>query len=84
MSFEFEFIATQADAVKIVEQEIAPASVKAFLVQALTAFKPTTYVSVKAVGHLYARDYIHSNADISVQELVLRLPRGPISSAPVE
>lgn len=75
MSFSFEFVATQQDAVQIIEQEHAPETVKAFIQQALTAFAPESWVFVKALGHLYNKDYQSSNADIKIYQLALRVPK---------
>lgn len=75
MSFSFEFVAKQEDAVKIVDQEHAPEYVKAFLQQGLTAFKAEDFVHVKAIGHLYNKDYNVSACDMFVKQLPLRKPR---------
>ncbi len=75
MSFNFEFIAaTPEAATKIVEQETAPDSVKAFLMQAITAIKVGP-VKVKAMGHLFNGDYATSTANIEVYGVVLREPK---------
>jgi len=75
MSFSFEFVATTANAAAIVNQEHAPTEVKLFIQQALTAFPPESLVFVKAIGHLYNKDYQWSNADIKVYQLTLREPK---------
>lgn len=80
MSFSFEFVATQTDALKIVEQEHAPDCVKEFLCGGLAAFGPDALVSVKAFGHLYNKNYDRSSATLGVQELCMRLPKGPMRS----
>lgn len=77
MSFNFEFVAQREDARQIVGEEHAPETVKQFLLQALTAFKPDSMVRVKAVGHLYGNDYSVSTADISVSEITIRRPKPP-------
>ena len=75
MSFSFEFIAATAeDAEKILAEENAPECVKTFINVALSAF-PGKAVHVKANGHLYAKDYTTSTANISVGEAVIRKPK---------
>jgi hypothetical protein len=79
MSFSIEFTATQPDAMHIIaETPYLPTSVKGFLDQAVSALKPNALVYVKAMGHLHngtANDYQRSNADIVVQEVVLRVSK---------
>lgn len=77
MSFSFEFYSKQVDSAAIIAEQTAPESVKAFLLQSITAFRPDTLIRVKAVGHLYNGDYQQSNADIHVQEIPIRVPRTP-------
>jgi len=79
MSFNIEFVAQREDARQIVGQEHLPTNVRDFLLQALTAFKPESLVSIKAVGHLYdsAGSYQQSSATIIVSELALRKPKPP-------
>lgn len=76
MSFSFEFTAYQPDAAALVAKETAPDCVKAFIAQALTAFKDTDLVFIKAMGHLYdgPQSYQRSSADIIVQHVLLRVP----------
>ena len=75
MSFNFEFYADQNDAVDIIGEQTAPESVKAFLVQGVSAFPPDTLVYVKANGHLFNGDYQRSNAELLVQEVPIRTPK---------
>ncbi len=77
MSFNFEFVASREDARQIVGEENAPACVKEFLLQALTAWTPDSTVLVKANGHLYGNDYETSNCTISVTQVSLRKPKPP-------
>ena len=79
MSFNMEFVAKQSDAVAVVNEQTAPDSVKAFLAQAISAFKPEALVSVKANGHLFNGDFQRSSADIVVQEVMVREPK-PVQS----
>lgn len=73
MSFSVEFTGKVVDARKIVEKEHLPSEIKLFLAQALRAFEPESLVYVKAHGHLFNGDYQRSNADMVVQQVVLRV-----------
>ncbi len=76
MSFSFEFQAeTAEEAAKILTEEYAPDCVKAFITIALAPF-PGKRVFVSANGHLYNNDYQRSNANIVVQEVLTRKPKG--------
>jgi hypothetical protein len=77
MSFNFEFVAGREDARQIIGEEHAPACVKDFLLQALTAWTPDDTVLVKASGHLYTNDYETSTCTISVTKIVARKPKPP-------
>src|SRR5690349_1347563 len=72
MSFSTEFTAAQKDALSLIEKDYLPSEVRLFLRQALMAFKSEAMVYVKATGHLYSNDYQRSNADIVVQEVLIR------------
>lgn len=75
MSFSFEFISTKQDATTIIEQETAPETVKEFLRRGLLAFEPESTVRVKAIGHLFNKDYQRSSADLVVEQVTLRVPK---------
>jgi hypothetical protein len=80
MSFYVEFTAgSHDDALRIVlAEEILPDCVRTFICQAVEAYPAAAAIYVKAVGHLYSKDYEVSSAEIVVREIKLRHPRtGP-------
>jgi len=77
MSFNFEFVAEREDAGQIISEEYAPGVVKDFLFAGLQAFKPGSFVHVKAVGHLFSNDYQTSTGQLVVEQVILRKPKPP-------
>ncbi len=74
MSFSFEFYAANAeDAAKILAREIAPETVKQFLLEGVKAATGPVYV--KAMGHLYQADYQISTAQLEVRPFSYRTPK---------
>lgn len=74
MSFSFEFTAKTEDAVAIIKEEHAPDTVKDFLLTGLTAFEEGTLVHVKAIGHLFNKDYTRTSGELLVEQVLLRTP----------
>jgi hypothetical protein len=80
LSFYVEFTAaSHDDALRIVlAEEFLPDSVRTFVCQALEAYRAARAIYVKAVGHLYSKDFEVSSAEIVVREIKLRYPKsGP-------
>ena len=78
MSFHFDFnAATIEEANAILEEEVMPDGVKAFVKQGLQAF-PDSAVHVKAIGHLWNKDYNVSAAEIKVEKIFMRTPKRPV------
>src|SRR5882757_2447772 len=77
VSFYVEFTAaSHDDALRIVvAEEFLPDCVRAFICQALEAYRTAGAIYVKAVGHLYTKDYDVSSAEILVREVKLRRPK---------
>jgi hypothetical protein len=77
MSFYVEFTAaSHGDALKIIlAEELLPDSVRNFICQALEAYHAARAIYVKAVGHLYSKDFDASSAEIVVREIKLRHPK---------
>lgn len=79
MSFGFEFCSKQSDVVAVIGEQTAPESVKAFLVQAASAFKPEALVLVKCSGHLFDKGIGETNpgsqCELWVNEVILRGPK---------
>lgn len=75
MSFSFDFCSKQSDAAAIIQEQVVPESVKAFLLQGISAFKPESLLWAKGNGHLFNGDYTQSSANIIVQEVVVRIPK---------
>jgi hypothetical protein len=77
LSFYVEFTAaSHDDALRIVvAEEFLPDSVRTFVCQALEAYRSAPAIYVKAVGHLYSKDFEVSSAEIVVREIKLRQPK---------
>src|SRR3981081_2152338 len=77
LSFYVEFTAaSHDDALRIVlAEEFLPDSVRTFVCQALEAYRAARAIYVKAVGHLYSKDFEVSSAEIVVREIKLRQPK---------
>jgi hypothetical protein len=77
MSFNVEFTAaSHGDALRIViAEEFLPDSVRTFVCQALEAYRAARAIYVKAVGHLYSKDFEVSSAEIVAREIKLRQPK---------
>jgi hypothetical protein len=77
LSFYVEFtVASHDDALRIVlAKEFLPDGVRTFICQALEAYRAARAIYVKAVGHLYSKDFEVSSAEIVVREIKLRQPK---------
>jgi hypothetical protein len=55
-------------------------SVRIFVCQALEVYRAARAIDVKAVGHLYSKDFEVSSAEIVVREIKLRQPESEPSA----
>jgi len=64
--------------VEFTAEEFLPDSVRTFLCQAPEAYRAARAIDVKAIEHLYSKDFEVSSAEIVVREAKLRQPKSEL------